>query len=140
MAAVIIRSKDVKRLAKELVKEVYDFLHNEYILTTFPEMKIQQKKFLRNLVINKFRFFNETIINKPNSFHLKYEKFDENKFDEELKYVKEEIQNSTLNTRVIYETLLNLNLDSEIEEDLFFKTEAFLKLYEVFESDYLYLE
>ena len=139
MAAVIIRSKDVKRLAKELVKEVYDFLHNEYILTTFPEMKIQQKKFLRNLVINKFRFFNETIINKPNSFHLKYEKFDENKFDEELKYVKEEIQNSTLNTRVIYETLLNLNLDSEIE-DLFFKTEAFLKLYEVFESDYLYLE
>ena len=139
MAAVIIRSKDVKRLAKELVKEVYDFLHNEYILTTFPEMKIQQKKFLRNLVINKFRFFNETIINKPNSFHLKYEKFDENKFDEELKYVKEEMQNSTLNTRVIYETLLNLNLDSEIE-DLFFKTEAFLKLYEVFESDYLYLE
>ena len=140
MAAVIIRSKDVKRLAKELVKEVYDFLHNEYILTTFPEMKIQQKKFLRNLVIKKFRYFNETIINKPNSFHLKYEKFDENKFDEELKYVKEEIQNGTLNTHVIYETLLNLDLDSEIEEDLFFKTEAFLKLYEVFESDYLYLE
>ena len=45
MAAVIIRSKDVERLAKELVKEVFDFLHNEYILTNFPEMKILQKNF-----------------------------------------------------------------------------------------------
>ena len=32
MAAVIIRKKDVERLGKELVKEVFEFLHDEYIL------------------------------------------------------------------------------------------------------------
>ena len=31
MAAVIVRKKDVERLGKELLKEVYDFLHDEYI-------------------------------------------------------------------------------------------------------------
>ena len=140
MAAVIIRSKDVERLGKKLVKEVYNFLHNEYYLTNFPEIKIQQKKFLRNLVIKKFRYFNVTTINKPGSIKLRYEKFDENKFDEELKCVKEEIQNGTLNTYVINETLLDLDLDSEIEEDLFYKIEAFLRIYEVFENDHTYLE
>ena len=41
MAAVIIRKKDVERLGKE----VYDFLHDDYILTNFEEMKIEQEKF-----------------------------------------------------------------------------------------------
>ena len=44
MAAVIIRKKDVERLGKELVKEVYEFLYDEYILSTFEEMKIEKKK------------------------------------------------------------------------------------------------
>ena len=29
MVAVIIRKKEVERLGKELLKEVYDFLHDE---------------------------------------------------------------------------------------------------------------
>ena len=45
MAAVIIRKKDVERLGKELVKEVFEFLHDEYILSNFEEMKEEQKKF-----------------------------------------------------------------------------------------------
>ena len=49
MAAIIIRKKDVERLGKKLLKEVYDFLHNDYILSTFEEMKKEQKKFLKNL-------------------------------------------------------------------------------------------
>ena len=43
MAAVIIRKKDVERLGKELIKEVFDFLNNEYILNNFSEMKLQKK-------------------------------------------------------------------------------------------------
>ena len=42
MAAVIIRKKDVERLGKEVIKELYDFLHDEYIIT-FPEMKEEKK-------------------------------------------------------------------------------------------------
>ena len=45
MAAVIIRKKDVERLGKKLVKEVYEFLHDEYILSTFEEMKEEKKNF-----------------------------------------------------------------------------------------------
>ena len=55
MAAVIIRKKDVDRLAKELLKEVFDFLHDEYIITTFEEMKEVQKVFLRNLDLNHIK-------------------------------------------------------------------------------------
>ena len=140
MAAVIIRSKDVKRLAKELVKEIFDFLHDEYFLTTFPEMEVVKEKFLRDLVLKKFRYFNVTKIIKPNEFEFKYEEFDESKFDEELKRVKEEIKNGTLNTEVIFNTLLNLNLEMEINEDLFFKHKSFLDIYKVFKTGYTYLE
>ena len=49
MAAVIIKQKDLKRLGKEVVKELYDFFNDEYIFNTFPEMKEERKKFLNNL-------------------------------------------------------------------------------------------
>ena len=42
---VTIRKSDVERLGKELIKEIDNFLHDEYIINTFPEMKIDQKKF-----------------------------------------------------------------------------------------------
>ena len=41
MAAVIIRKKDLKNLGRKLMKEVYKFLHDEYILT-FEEMKVEK--------------------------------------------------------------------------------------------------
>ena len=43
MAAVIIRQKDAKRLGKELINEMFDFLHDEYILTEFEYMKEVQR-------------------------------------------------------------------------------------------------
>ena len=52
MAAVIIRQKDVKRLASTLLNEIFEFLHDEYILTEFKEMKEVQKEFLENLALN----------------------------------------------------------------------------------------
>ena len=139
MAAVIIRKKDVERLAKELVKEIFDFLHNEYILTTFPDMELVKEKFLRNLVLKNFRYFNVTEIRKPNSLQLKYENFDENKFEDELKCVKEEIKNGTRNTHVIFKTLLDLDFNMEINEDLYFKNKSFLDIYNVFDNGYRYL-
>ena len=140
MAAVIIRKKDVERLGKELVKEVYEFLHNEYILSNFEEMKEEQKKFLRNLVLNKFRYLNYTTIQRKNSLTIKYEEFDESKFDDELKCVKEEIKNGSVNTDVIFQTLNGLNLDMEIDEDLYFKTHAFINIFKVFDSAYSYFK
>ena len=105
MAAVIIRKKDVERLGKELVKEIYEFLHDEYILSTFEEMKEEQKKFLRGLVLNKFESLNHTVVQKENSWSIKYEEFDENKFEDELKCVKDEIKNESLDTNLIFKTV-----------------------------------
>ena len=140
MAAVIIRKKDVERLGKELVKEIFDLLHDEYILTKFIEMKRVQKKFLRDLVLKKFRYFNVTETRKVNSLEFKYEEFDENKFEDELKCVKEEIEKGTMDIHVIFNTLLDLDFDKEIHEDLFFKQKSFIDIYSVFENGYSYLE
>ena len=140
MAAVIIRKKDVERLGKELVKEVYEFLHDEYILNNFSEMKLVKQKFLRGLVLNKFKSVNYTKTQRGNSWSIKHEKFDESKFDDELKCVEEEIKNGGLNTNVIFDSLISLSLDMEIDEDLYFKTHAFINIFKVFDSNYSYLE
>ena len=55
MAAVIIRQKDLKRLASTLLKEMFEFLHDEYILSEFKEMKEVQKEFLENLAKNHIK-------------------------------------------------------------------------------------
>ena len=140
MAAVIIRKKDVERLGKELVKEVYEFLHDEYILSTFEEMKEEKKKFLRELVLNKFRSVDYTTKQRENTWSTKYEEFDESKFDDELKCVKDEIKNESLDTNLIFKTLNSLNLDMEIDEDLYYKINAFINIFKVFNSNYSHLE
>ena len=47
MAAVIIRKKEVERLGKEILNEVYEFLHDEYILSNFEDMKLQKQNFFK---------------------------------------------------------------------------------------------
>ena len=49
---VTIRKSDVEKLGKELMKEIDNFLHDEYILT-FPEMILDQKEFDRS--VNKLK-------------------------------------------------------------------------------------
>ena len=140
MAAVIIRKKDVERLGHTLLKEVYDFLHDEYILTEFEDMKKEKEKFLRNLVLNKFNHYNFTKIKTETSCETKYEDYDENKFEDDLKCVKEEIENGTMDIHVIFNTLFDLNLDMEIEENLYFKTKSFIDIFKVSDNGYIYLE
>ena len=140
MAAVIIRKKDLDKLGKEVLKELYKFLHDDYILNTFPDMEEEKKKNLKNLVIGKFENVNYTIVQKENSWSIEHEEFDESKFDDELKCVKKQIKNGSLDTNLIFKTLNSLNLDMEIDEDLYFKTLAFINIFKVFDSDYSYLE
>ena len=142
MAAVIIRQKDVKRLARELLNEMFEFLHNKYILSEFKEMKEVQKEFLKNLALNHI-----------NTLHRKFEITDEKRevlikpFIDELlkiceydsKLVKSAMEDEGIDTEGIYQTLNKLKLDMEIDEDLCYKTKAFLDIFRVFESGYSYL-
>ena len=41
MADLVIRKKDIVNLGRKLMKEVYEFLHDDYILT-FEEMKVEK--------------------------------------------------------------------------------------------------
>ena len=117
MAAVIIRRKDIVRLGKELIKEMYYLLHDEYILSKLEEIKKVQKKFLENLSVNHI-----TLLSKEGELKLCIMKDNGN-----------DIQG-------IYNTLKSLNFSMKINEDLFFKKMAFMDIYRVFEVSYAYLE
>ena len=60
--------------------------------------------------------------------------------EEELKNLKDKIENGTFTTDLIYHTLIDINLESEIDEDLSIKKEAFLEIYRVISYQYEYLE
>ena len=140
MAAVIIRKKDVERLGRKLMKEVYKFLHDDYILNNFSEMKLEKQRLEKDLVLFKFKSVNYTIVQKEISWSIKYENFDKSKHEKELKIIEDEIENERLDFRLVFKVLNRLKLDNEIDEDLFQKTQAFLNIFEVFDSNYSYLE
>ena len=120
MAAVIIKQKDVKRLASTLLNEIYYFLHEEYILTEFKEMKEVQKEFLNSICVNHI-----------NTLHKQY-KITKEKREELIKpflyngesikvlYNSKLVKDDGIDTEGIYQTLNKLKLDMEINEDLYF--------------------
>ena len=57
---VTIRESDVERLGKDLMKEIDNFLHDEYILN-FPEMKLDQKKFDESVNRLKDKYESESL-------------------------------------------------------------------------------
>lgn len=140
MSAVIIRKKDVEKLGRDLIKGVYDFLHDDYILKEFPQFQVSQQKFKNDLTHELFSRSNYNIISTDGKIKLKYEKLDEDNFEEVLKSGVEQIKNKTLSIYVIFKILTFTSLDSEIDEDLYFKKQAFLNIYKVFDMDYSYLD
>ena len=102
--SVIIRKSDLEKLGKDLMKEIDNFLHYEYILT-FPEMKLDQEQ-----------------------------------FDRSVNELKDKYESESLNIQEIYDILTRINLDDEIDGDLFFKKEAYLNLFQVLFVNYRYLE
>ena len=101
--SVTIKKSDVEKLGKDLIKEIDNFLHDEYILT-FPEMKLDQEK-----------------------------------FDDSKKIFKDKFESGSLDIEKIYHILTGINLDDEIDGDLYFKKEAYLHLFQVLLVDYTYL-
>ena len=138
MAAVIIRKKDVERLGKNLLNEMFDFLHDEYILTEFKEMKKVQEKFLEKLAFNhintlhrQYKITEEKIKELSKPFLDKKVEYDSN-------LVKGAMEKDGIDTEGIYHTLISI--DVELDEDLSFKTKAFLDIFRVFNVSYTYLE
>ena len=144
MAVVIIRKKDVNRLAKELLKEIFDFLHDVYIITNFEEMKKEQEKFLKNLAFNHIKSLKRKFIITEEKREELINKFSNNSESIKVlfisKLVEDAMKDEGIDTEEIYQTLNNLELDDEMHEDLHTKTMAFLDIFRVFESGYTFLE
>ena len=104
------------RLGKELLKEMYYFLHDEYMLDIFKELKCLQELFLKNLASNHIKILNKEKL----EIHIMKDNGDD--------------------IRGIYNTLVSLNFNMETKEDLYFKTKAFLDIFRVFVTGYVYLE
>ena len=138
MAAVIIRKKDVERLGKNLLNEMFDFLHDEYILTEFKEMKKEQEKFLENLAFNHiYTLHRQYKITEEKRKELS-KPFLDKKVEYDSNLVKGAIEKDGIDTEGIYHTLISI--DVELDEDLSFKTKAFLDIFRVFDVSYTYLE
>ena len=77
---------------------------------------------------------------KEYSLSISYKDFDESKHEEVLKKIEYKIENESLDINLIFKVLNRLELDMEIDEDLFFKKNAFINIFKVFDIDYSYLE
>ena len=140
MAAVIIRKKNLEQLGKKVIKEVYKFLHDEYILNNFAEMNLEKQRLEKYLVIYNFQNYNFTIKQESNSWSIDYGDFDKTQHEDELKKIEDKIENESLDITVIFKVLNKIKLCNEINEDLYEKTKSFLNIYKVFEVEYSYLE
>ena len=106
--SVTIRKSDLERIGKKLMKEINNFLHDGYIVSEFPELNNDRENFDNRL--NRLKTIHET----TNS---------------------EEIINN-LDIEEICHFLLQIKLDSEIEEDLYFEKESYLDAFRVLFNGY----
>ena len=106
MEDLIIRKKDIENLGRKLMKKVYKFLHNEYILT-FEEMKVEKDNLKKYLLKFYFKMFDES----------KYEKY--------LKEIEDKIEDESLDINLISKVLDIIELHPEIDEDLYVKKKHF---------------
>ena len=118
MEDLVIKKSDLEKFGKNLMKKIDEYLHDEYTLT-FPEMKLEQEKFDKYL--NKI----------PESIYRNIEL--------EKITLKEKYKNENLSIGEMYDILDRVNLEFELDEDLYCLKEAYLYLYLVFDQYYTYL-
>ena len=149
MADFTIRKKDLENLGRKLMKEVYEFLHDEYILS-FEEMKVEKDNLEKYLVKFYFKMIYESKYDISLIFEKsKYEKYlkeiediieDEIKYKKYLKEIEDKIEDESLDIKLIFDVLDMIKLDFEIDEDLFDKKKAFIYIYSVYEFYDTYLK
>ena len=153
MAAVIIRKKDLEIFGEKLKQKIFNFLHDEYILTNFESMKVVQEKFLKKLILNHVNTLHRKYLITEEKRQELYESLDDplpllitsldgkNVMKEEKeKFIKDAMKVNGVDIEGIYHILLSLNLVSELDEDLYFEKAAFLDIFRVFNHAYIYLE
>ena len=146
MKELLIRKSDIENLGKKVMKEVYEFLHDDYILT-FEEMKIEQDNIEKYLVdyylrdIHKIKLpfvydvskkeledegFDNNLINGVISLiniDLKLNEIDEIKYKEYEKELKDESK-----YKEYLKEIENKIEDESLDIDIIFKVLDLIKL------------
>ena len=150
MAACIIQKKDLENLGKKLMKEFYGHVHSIYFLKEFDEVKLKRKFYDENLTKEFLSFYEKkekTFINLYFD-NKRYEDLVKMKTKDLLSKIETKIKDETLDFKIIFNFLsqmdiklkINKDLEHEIDEDLFYLKKAFMHMFEVYHYDYLYLE
>ena len=149
MSSCIIQKKDLERLGKNLMKEFYDHIHDDYFLTEFDEVKLKRKYYDENLTEKFLSFYKnkEKNIKRLYFDNKRYEDLVKMKTEDLLKKIEGKIKDETLDYKIIYNFLdqmdrelkISKDMDHDIYEDLFYMKKAFIHIFEVFHYDYKYL-
>ena len=106
MTAVIIEKKKVEKLGKKVLKELFEFFDNDYTKENLPKLKAKKEEILRRLVYEEFINRHNTVKQSGSRLEFSYEKYDESKFEEDLKRITSEIKNESLDVRLIFIVLI----------------------------------
>ena len=150
MSACIIQKKNLKKLGKELMKDFYNHIHDEYMLKEFDEVKLKRKYYDENLTKEFLSFYENQEKNIVSLYfdNKRYKDLVEMKTEDLLKKIETKIKDETLNVNIIFKFFermdkkleINKDIDFEIDEDLFFMMKKFINIYNVFHYDYKELE
>ena len=127
MEDLIIRKSDVENFGRKVMKEVYEFLHDEYILT-FEEMKVEKdkiEKYLVNFYLRNIHKIDHFIFEKSKYENYIKELEDKSKYEKYLKEIINKIEDESLDINLIFKVLNLIKLDFEIDEDLYDEKKAF---------------
>ena len=150
MSACIIKKKDLEKLGKKLMKEFYDHVHDDYLLNEFDEVKLKRKYYDENLTKEFLSFYENKEKNFKNLYfnNKRYEDLVKMKTEDLLSKIETKIEDETLDFKIIFHFLsqmdikleISKDIDHEIHEDLWYMKKAFMHMYEVYYYDCLYLE
>ena len=149
MSACIIFKKDIEKLGKKLMKKFYEHVHDEYMLEEFDEVKLKRKYYNKNLTKKFLSFYENEEKNIKNLYfdNKRYEDLVKMKTKDLLSKIEGKIKDETLDYKIIYNFLdqmdrelkINKDIEHEIYEDLFYMKKAFIHMFEVFHYEYIYL-
>ena len=150
MSSCIILKKDLEKLGKKLMKEFYEHVHDKYFLKEFDEVKLKRKYYDENLTKEFLSFYEKKEKNFSNLYFgdKRYEDLVKMETKDLLSKIETEIKNKTLDFKIIFIFLsqmdnklkIDKDIENEIDEDLWYMKKAFLHMYEVYYYDCLYLE
>ena len=136
MKDLIIRKSDVENFGRKTMKKVYEFLHDDYILT-FEEMKVEKDKLEKDLL--EFYFDMDKFKDEKNQKVIKG-CLKEGEYEKYLTVIECKIKDKSFDIDLIFRVLDRIKLDFEIDEDIYCMKKAFINIYNVYYYNYTYLK